>query len=167
MTRPLVATVSRSALFALAVAVAPEAAAQRTLFESAGGAAGDRHGHAVAVIDDVNGDGVRDLVVGAPMADPAGVDSGAAVVLSGADGGLLLTLAGTAAGDSFGRDVAGAGDVDGDGVGDVVVAAHGPAGAPGYARVFSGATGAVLHTFVGAHAGDRVHSVAGGGDVDL
>src|SRR4051812_46281390 len=37
-----------------------------------GAAAGDRTGWAVARTGDVNGDGVPDLAVGAPLADPAG-----------------------------------------------------------------------------------------------
>lgn len=151
---------------ALALATATPAAAQRTLFESVGGAAGDKHGVSLDVLGDLDGDDVRDLVVGAPEADSNGIDSGTVTVLSGATGTVLFTFVGIAAGDEFGRDVATAGDVDGDGICDVLVGAGGAPGTPGYARIFSGANGGLLHTYFGAHAGDEIRAVAGSGDVD-
>lgn len=73
--------------------------------------------------------------------------------------------------DWYGRSVANAGDVNGDGVDDIVVGI--PNGDPGgiinagMARVYSGVTGAVLFTVPGTVAGDHMGwAVAGAGDVD-
>ncbi|MCA8951906.1 MAG: FG-GAP repeat protein, partial [Planctomycetes bacterium] len=82
----------------------------------------------------------------------------------------LHTFDGGAAGDALGRSVAGAGDVDGDGTPDVILGApeNDTNGAEcGMAVVRSGATGAVLWTFLGAAANYRLgDSVAGAGDVN-
>jgi len=59
----------------------------------------------------------------------------------------------------FGQEVAGAGDVDGDGHADVVV------GSTSFVYVFSGLDGAQLHRVDGS-SGWGVQRVAGGGDVD-
>ncbi len=139
------------------------------LFVWSGDAPGDRFGHAVCGAGDVNGDGVPDLAVGAPVADGGGVFAGRVCVFSGADGSRLHTFDG-AAWDQLGSSVDGAGDVDGDGRADVVVGAplaDGTAFNSGSAFVFSGADGSALHTFHGAAAGDRLGSVVrGAGDVD-
>jgi hypothetical protein len=141
-----------------------------TLFTFFGDAAGDFFGHSVAAAGDINGDGFDDVIVGAWVADPAGSQTGFARVLSGADGAILHTFNGDVPGDRLGAAVASAGDVDGDGVNDLVV------GIPqddttgtnaGSARVYSGATGAVLHSFFGTAAGNMFgSSVASAGDVD-
>lgn len=78
------------------------------------------------------------------------------------------------AGDLFGASVANAGDVDADGYPDVIVGApesHLFAGGEepglGRARVYSGASGLLLHEFQGHHFGNRFgSSVAGGADLD-
>jgi len=83
----------------------------------------------VAGAGDVNGDGVPDLLAGAPGHDVAGGarDQGQALVFSGTDASLLLALD-TPTPDSnagFGEEVAGIGDVDGDGAPDFLVGAPG------------------------------------------
>ncbi|MCK6528847.1 hypothetical protein L6R50_15220 [Myxococcota bacterium] len=114
-----------------------------------GAAAGDRAGFAVASAGDVDGDGCGDMLVGAPLADAAGQDAGAAFLIFGdqdpaavgctpphgevylADVGVLgspvrgIALRGTAAGQYAGFAVAGVGDVDGDGWDDFAVGAPG------------------------------------------
>ena len=139
-------------------ALAGSAIAQTPLASIEGAAAGDAFGFAVAATADLNADGVPDFLVGAPEADLGGQASGAAYVLSGSDGAILRTLAGHAPGDRFGYAVADAGDVDADGIHDLVIGAaqsdeDEPSGwggyGPGYAQVFSGADGALLHTWQG------------------
>ena len=101
----------------------------------AGGAAGDAVGIGAAGAGDVNGDGFDDLLVGAFLADGGGVDSGAAYVVFGRATGLAgVDFANIAAADGFrldggsdydhaGASVAAAGDLDGDGFGDLLVGA--------------------------------------------
>jgi FG-GAP repeat len=84
---------------------------------------------------------------------------------------LMETWDGLATDDNFGRSVAFAGDVNGDGYDDVIVGAPlaDPLGllSAGRATIFSGADGSVLHTLNGAQAGERQGwSVAGIGDVN-
>lgn len=73
----------------------------------------DLHGRKVSDVGDVNGDGHADILVGAPQNDAAGDDAGRAYLYSGADGAVLLTLTGEAAGDRFGSSAAGVTTGDG------------------------------------------------------
>lgn len=104
-----------------------------------GGAANDTAGWSVASAGDVNGDGVDDLIVGAPRTGSAGPNTGAAYVVYGpanessfdrsqnesslnrsqAD----VVLRGADSNDLAGWSVSTAGDVNGDGYADVVVGA--------------------------------------------
>src|SRR5690606_25050868 len=104
-----------------------------------GANAGEALGTWAATAGDVNGDGYADLVVGAPGA--AG-GAGQAYLYHGSGGGLsatpALTLSGANAGDGFGRVVGTAGDVNGDGYAEVLVAAPGANSSTGQAYVFAG-----------------------------
>jgi hypothetical protein len=98
----------------------------------------DRLGWSVASAGDINGDGVHDLVIGAPGADPNGLLSGSSYVLFGRsgttpfassfdldslDGNNGFRLDGAATGDESGRSVASARDVNGDGLDDLIIGA--------------------------------------------
>ncbi len=127
--------------------------------------AGDQFGWVSNDLGDLDGDGVRDLVLTAPTNDGAGTNAGRIYVYSGASGEEIFRASGQAAFWNLGIDAACAGDVNGDGVDDVIAGA--PSGA-GNAVVYSGTSrgeGDVLHTFPGEMIGDgfggRVH---GGGD---
>lgn len=111
-----------------------------------GAAAYDLAGYAVSNAGDVNGDHLDDLIVGAPdAANSGGSNSGAAYVVFGrAMSGILdlgslgvggFAIYGAAASDDAGISVSRAGDVNGDGLGDLIVGAR-YAGNGG--RVFSG-----------------------------
>jgi hypothetical protein len=116
-------------------------------------APGATFGKAVAGIGDVNGDGIGDLVIGAPGADKV-------YVLSGKDQSLLRTISDPDGLSKyhFGATVVAVGDWDGDGVADFAVGAPGiPNVVPqpcasncrpdpqwGRVFVFSGATGALI-----------------------
>ncbi|MDO9021761.1 MAG: VCBS repeat-containing protein [Deltaproteobacteria bacterium] len=128
---------------------------------------------------DVNGDGYDDVAVGAYTADPGGrADAGTASVFHGSATGPGATAAwvhgGVTAGDRFGVSVSSAGDVNGDGYGDLIVGATGLEGMPGSAGSASvflgGPTGlreTALRVFPGVAMDDGFgSSVAGAGDVD-
>src|SRR5204862_4034445 len=87
-----------------------------------GSALEDKYGVSVAGLGDVDGDGVGDFVVGASRAfsQPQPVYPPRVDVRSGATGALLYALIGFT-GSEFGTSVANAGDIDGDGIADVVV----------------------------------------------
>jgi hypothetical protein len=98
-----------------------------------GAMAGDVTGWAVAGAGDVNGDGVSDMIVGAPKADLKGFESGAAYVLFGEThnqnvdllnlGERGFAIIGGESGDEAGYAVANAGDVNKDGFDDLLVGA--------------------------------------------
>jgi hypothetical protein len=142
------------------------------LFRFDGEAAGDMLGFSAAGVGDVNGDGVPDIVAGAPFADPGGRENaGSAFVFSGATGALVWRFDGEGKfgyWDCLGFSVAGTGDVNGDGKGDVIVGAPGWYGGLGQAVVFSGATGSAFITEWGYLSGGQLvgYWVAGAGDVN-
>lgn len=109
---------------------------------------GEKRGSAgtlVASAGDVNGDGIADILVGDPGAAPGGrVDAGMLYVVLGRKGGFPRTIRltdlngktgfaipGVLAGDRLGQrpergtTAASAGDVNGDGIGDLVLTADG------------------------------------------
>ena len=127
-----------------------------TVYDVPGDNAGDLFGWAVANVGDADGDGVPDFAVGAPRSDGAGPDTGSVRVFAGATGMPLYTVQGTAAGDLFGWSIAGIGDSDGDGLGDIAIGAPQTAsGGAGYVSIVSGATGAQIVPLPGAQPGDR------------
>ncbi|HOX27093.1 MAG TPA: FG-GAP-like repeat-containing protein [Candidatus Krumholzibacteria bacterium] len=135
-------------------------------------------GGAVATAGDVNGDGFADVIVGAQFFDNGEDNEGRAFVYQGSAGGLSLTADWTAesnqAGANFGISVATAGDVNGDGFGDVIVGAQGFSngqGSEGRAFVYHGSAGGLGLAANWTAEGDQAtaafgSSVAGAGDVN-
>jgi Ca2+-binding RTX toxin-like protein len=121
-------------------------------FTLSGVAAGDASGLRVSTAGDVNGDGVDDLLIGATGANPnsyssgasyvvfggAGVGNGGNLDLSALDGTNGFRLSGAAAYDGSGRAVSSAGDVNGDGVDDLLIGAFGADGFSGASYVVFG-----------------------------
>jgi len=135
-----------------------------------GSADADYFGTSLSGLGDINGDAVPDIVIGAPSYTAGTPGPGRAFLYSGGTGALIRTLTGQASGDQFGASVARAGDVNHDGVEDVIVGARwndATGSQAGRAYVYSGATGALLRTFSGQTAGDELGgAVAGAGDVN-
>jgi Ca2+-binding RTX toxin-like protein len=107
-------------------------------FKINGEAIGDESGVSVSGAGDINGDGFDDLVIGANRADPNGRSSaGATYVVFGSEDPFQSTLElsslngangfqinGVATSDQSGISVSRAGDVNGDGIDDLIIGAH-------------------------------------------
>ena len=102
-----------------------------------GASGSDESGVSVSAAGDVNGDGLDDIIIGAHFDDPNGTESGASVVVFGQSAGGVIELSaieqgsnvngfvinGVSANDHSGFSVSGAGDVNGDGLDDLIVGA--------------------------------------------
>ena len=143
-----------------------------------GGQANAHLGAAVAGAGDVNGDHDRDVVVGAADYDSLLADRGRALVFLGGPSGLASAPTwieqGGQAGAHFGAALAGSGDVNGDGFGDIAVGApdwtSGP-GAAGAVFVYAGSPtgpgGVPAASRFGAAAGEKFGAaIAMAGSVD-
>ena len=106
-------------------------------------------GASVNGVGDVNGDGRNDLVIGAPRANASEslTQTGRIYLLSGVDGAVIWEKLGEFPQGQLGAGVGGVGDLDGDGISDVVGAApNAGTTAMGEAYVFSGKDGSLLFT---------------------
>ena len=148
-----------------AIAVAANAAGTfvepgvQVLQEFHGTAQSGSFGWAVSELGDVDGDHVKEAIVGEPF-----TGAGSTYVYSGRTGALLYRFDG-ASGDLNGFSMADAGDVNGDHVHDILVGA--PGNDAGHVDLYSGETGVLLHRFTGEQAGDTFGwSVSSAGDVN-
>ena len=107
-------------------------------------------GTSVARAGDMNGDGIDDLILGAPRFPLNGADTGRAYIFYGPVAGTMIDtqadaiIFGENLNDDFGVSVDGAGDVNGDGIDDVIVGAD---------QLFNEGTGKA-YVFYGPLAGD-------------
>ncbi|MCB9688085.1 MAG: FG-GAP repeat protein [Alphaproteobacteria bacterium] len=125
-----------------------------------------RFGASVASAGDVNGDGFDDVVVGAWNQTVTGVASVFLGSATGLSSTANRTWLGSVAGGDFGAAVAGAGDVDGDGFDDVLVAAPDGDRVDLFRGSSTGPSAVADATFVADVGSDLGSSVAGAGDLD-
>jgi hypothetical protein len=113
----------------------------------------DRAGQAVSGIADQNGDGVRDLLIGAPGSDAeSGFASGVTYVVFGKADTTAVSLAEIQQGEAGGFAILGgvsldetgstltSGDINGDGTEDIVIGAPGVGDGGGLYVVFGGSS---------------------------
>jgi len=141
-TITVVAMVIASALMSVPFWIAPDAAALGPETDSAqsdssiiGPAADNQLGYSVSIVGDVDGDGLDDMLIGTPFVPPgmgSGARVGRAYLYLGNTTGLGNNTYTSQAKSEFigqnpfdlaGLTVAGAGDVDGDGLGDMLIGA--------------------------------------------
>lgn len=127
---------------------------------------GAQAGSSLAVLD-MNGDGHKDLVVGAPRHDTGSVaDTGAVFIFYGPLSGLqgfnsaTITLTGAVANELAGSSVANAGDLDNDGQEDLLIGAPGTGVSPGKTYVVYGGTFAPSPTSYSLAAEPRFTGIA-------
>ena len=154
--------------------------------------ASSQSGYAVSGAGDINGDGVADLIIGTPWANSnagasyvvfgkPGIGSTGNITLSSLNGANGFVLPGVTANDESGVSVSGAGDINGDGVADLIIGASTTNSNAGVSYVvfgkpgigssgnitlssLNGANGFVLP---GVAANDRSgNSVSGAGDIN-
>ncbi len=152
------------------------------------GAQNDESGNAVSAAGDVNGDGIDDFVIGAYSTNHGHSNAGSAYVVFGKtspfdailnlpelDGTNGFRLDGIQQDDHVGQSVSGAGDLNGDGMDDLIVGASGSGFVKGFVQVIFGTSSfdAVIDVdeteglrFDGGD-GDRLgYSVSSAGDIN-
>jgi hypothetical protein len=146
----------------------PSGPASQAAWTAESNQSGSQFGASVGTAGDVNGDGYADVVVGAYLYDNGEDNEGRAFVYLGGPSGPALTPLWTTEGDQtgafLGASVGTAGDVNGDGYADVIVAAYQytlTQLVEGRAFVFLGSASGPAQTAGWSAEGDQVFPVFG------
>jgi hypothetical protein len=150
--------------------LAGKAPSQQAIFQWDGPEVNDSFGVRVSGITDLTGDGVPEIMVSGPEVDCATKDDGVVFVYSGGDGTTVQQYCGVV--DQFGIDLRALGDVDGDGVADLLIGgssydspSHGHWA--GRACIYSGSTSSLLYQLEGEDQTNGFGVAAAGiGDID-
>jgi len=124
---------------------------------------GDPARRIVSGIDDIDGDGAGDVLIGDRLASSTNLKRGIVRAYSGASGALLFELTPPQLHHSIGEALDGMGDVDGDGAPDFLVAGRNEMNS-GIVRVHSGVDAHVIHEI--ATGGSGQVGAARVGDLD-
>ncbi|HET9888473.1 MAG TPA: integrin alpha, partial [bacterium] len=155
-------------------ATGPSATAQRVI---TGTMVGEELGAAVAHAGDANGDGYADVIAGAPGFTHDQISEGSVRVILGSQGGLQANawwnVEGEQAEARLGSSVAYAGDVNGDGVADILASARfydGVETDEGRALLYLGSPSGIAAlpawSIEGNQAGAELDAVASAGDIN-
>lgn len=163
-------TIVRSAA-GLFIVLCPTLHAQIPVYSIHGTATNERLGERIVDGSDLNGDGRHEILVGAPGDSVNANIAGGVRVVDGVSGMMLFTIHGTEHGGNMGAGLDDAGDVNGDGVHDLLVGAPGEwipnLTTGGTVRVYSGADAALLRTIYGGTSAFNFGAVVAGiGDVN-
>ena len=126
-------------------------------------------GTAVAGLGDIDGDGYSDFAVGTPNFNGASGDTGQVAIYTATAGTIDVVptvFSGTMSGESLGSDIAGLGDINADGYGDVVIGRGGMNGADIYLGGAGGIAPTPLVSMTGALDSGYGGAVAAAGDVN-
>ncbi|MEW6742302.1 MAG: integrin alpha [Planctomycetota bacterium] len=144
---------------------------QRLIVWLRGNNAVDLFGDTVAVLDDLDGDGWRELLVGAPASDTGNFNAGSVYLISARTGDVIWEQDGETRAESMPFGLENLGDIDADGVSDFIVSSR-DATVSGMRRagrvwVYSGRTLNLIYELAGDQAGIEFGSrVAVLGDTD-
>ncbi|WP_430895141.1 MULTISPECIES: FG-GAP-like repeat-containing protein [unclassified Paraflavitalea] len=137
-------------------------------------------GYGISSAGDINGDGYSDIIIGCYGYDNGGfINQGSAFIYYGSCTGIVpgtaTQLSGVAQGGAlYGFSTSSAGDINGDGFGDIVIGSMGYNASSGRAYVYYGSSGGIIASGVALDnnvAGNRTNdqmgfSVSGAGDIN-